>query len=255
MTSNPPEAVADIAGETAGRHLPDDGRSLDAPDTLENAVLAHLEPEGISNIGGWQQRKSARTRIAILEAAMKCLAEKGYGRTTTKTVASMANVSRGAMLHHYPTKKDLIEQVIAYTFFKRMERNFRGIRQLTERERLDEMSGVTLYWKNLNTLEYRASLELCVAARSNEELRKILAPKAAEFEDVLRSELPKVYSAWTGIPAQLKLADDVVTAALDGLLINQVRWRDPDRAEKVRRLLGKIVGLLRTGAIRAEDLR
>ncbi|MFP4003305.1 MAG: TetR/AcrR family transcriptional regulator [Alphaproteobacteria bacterium] len=249
-------AVAGTAGNTAagGGEPADADESAETQETLESAVLARLEPAGVSGGGSWQQRKSARTRIAILEAAIRCLAEKGYANTTTKTVASMAEVSRGAMLHHYPTKKALIEQAIAWTFFKRMERNFREFRSLSEAERRNEMAGVTLYWKNVNTLEYRASLELCMAARCDDELRGILEPKAAEFEEVLLAELPRVFPEWADIPEQLTLANDLVIAALDGLLINQIKWGDTDRAEKVRKLVGRVVLLLSMEKIRAGDL-
>lgn len=75
--------------------------------------LAHFEPEGVAPEGpGWQQRKSAQTRVGILEAAIDRLAKHGYARTTTQMIAETAGVSRGAMLHHYPTKSELIKSII-----------------------------------------------------------------------------------------------------------------------------------------------
>lgn len=55
-----------------------------------------------------QEERSASTRAAIFSAAVACLCELGYFATTTVRVAERAGVSRGAMLHHFPTKRDLI---------------------------------------------------------------------------------------------------------------------------------------------------
>jgi AcrR family transcriptional regulator len=55
-----------------------------------------------------QAERSAGTRARILKAAVTCLYKEGYGATTTVSVAASAKVSRGAMLHHFPSKADLM---------------------------------------------------------------------------------------------------------------------------------------------------
>ena len=55
-----------------------------------------------------QAERSATTRARILKAAVTCLFRQGYGATTTVSVAASAKVSRGAMLHHFPSKADLM---------------------------------------------------------------------------------------------------------------------------------------------------
>ena len=57
----------------------------------------------------WQAQKSAMTRDRILDAAINCFVELGYTNVTTAKVASSAGVSRGAMLHHFPSKTELIQ--------------------------------------------------------------------------------------------------------------------------------------------------
>jgi AcrR family transcriptional regulator len=47
-------------------------------------------------------------RQRLIEAAIACLRRVGYAATTTQLVMEEAGVSRGAMLHHFPTKVDLI---------------------------------------------------------------------------------------------------------------------------------------------------
>lgn len=47
-------------------------------------------------------------RQKLIDAAVECLRRVGYAATTTQLVMEEAGVSRGAMLHHFPTKVDLI---------------------------------------------------------------------------------------------------------------------------------------------------
>ena len=46
-------------------------------------------------------------RARLLEATVELLVDKGYAGTSTTLVSERAGVSRGAQLHHFPTKQDL----------------------------------------------------------------------------------------------------------------------------------------------------
>ena len=119
---------------------------------LPTLELAQLEPDGLDAEGqNWQRRKSIQTRLAILEAAIDCLQLNGFARTTTQLIAQMAGISRGAMLHHYATKQDLIASVIEYTFYRRMENFLGAIGNLSEDERIDRNAGIEIYWQSLLT--------------------------------------------------------------------------------------------------------
>lgn len=63
-----------------------------------------------------QAERSAATREVLLDATIQCLFEHGYARTTTLLVAEMAGVSRGAMLHQFPSKDDLMMFVMEAVF-------------------------------------------------------------------------------------------------------------------------------------------
>src|SRR6187402_1697681 len=55
-----------------------------------------------------QQQRRDETRRALLDAAVESLIEVGFARTTTLEVQRRANVSRGALLHHFPSKAELL---------------------------------------------------------------------------------------------------------------------------------------------------
>ena len=81
---------------------------------------AAVEPADTLANSSWQAQKSASTRTQIIEAAIKCLVELGYGRTTTTVIAQKAGLSRGAMLHHFPSKMDIIRAAVDYLHAKRL---------------------------------------------------------------------------------------------------------------------------------------
>ena len=57
-----------------------------------------------------QQRREA-TRANILAAARECFVREGYENTHTDAILERAGVSRGALYHHFPSKRDVFEAV------------------------------------------------------------------------------------------------------------------------------------------------
>ena len=43
----------------------------------------------------------------ILDAALKVVVNKGYAQTRMDDIVSQSGLSKGALYHHYPSKKDL----------------------------------------------------------------------------------------------------------------------------------------------------
>ena len=131
----------------------------------------------------WQQTKSERTRETILAAAIDCFHDLGYFNTTTENIARKAGVSRGAMLHHFPTRADLIKAAVEYLHDRRLEmftEEESRIQAGAEHTRVEE--SIDAYWRQLNTREFTVFHELNVAARTDAELASVLAP-IMEFHD------------------------------------------------------------------------
>jgi len=55
-----------------------------------------------------QEERTRAMRARLLEATVELLVEKGYAGTSTTLVSERAGVSRGAQLHHFPSKQDLV---------------------------------------------------------------------------------------------------------------------------------------------------
>src|SRR6516225_783087 len=68
-----------------------------------------------------QEERSAETRRRLMDATVACLYERGYAGTTTVEIAARAGVSRGAQLHHFPTKNELVVSALEFVFDLRAE--------------------------------------------------------------------------------------------------------------------------------------
>src|ERR1700684_3852380 len=63
-----------------------------------------------------QAERTEETRTAILKAAANLIRRRGYARFRTAEVAEEAGLSRGAQLHHFPTKDSLVVATLEYVF-------------------------------------------------------------------------------------------------------------------------------------------
>src|SRR6185295_3911219 len=61
-----------------------------------------------------QQDRSRATQQRLLAATIDCLVEHGWAGTTTTVIAERAGVSRGAQLHHYPTRAALVLAAVTH---------------------------------------------------------------------------------------------------------------------------------------------
>ena len=66
-----------------------------------------------------QQQRREETRRALLDATVESLIEVGFARTTTLEVQRRADVSRGALLHHFPSKAELLVAAVDHLAEKR----------------------------------------------------------------------------------------------------------------------------------------
>jgi AcrR family transcriptional regulator len=83
------------------------------PEIVErSAAVLPVKLEGSST----NPERSAATKAKLIAATIEALHRYGYAATTTILVAKNANVSRGAMLHHYPNKVALILACMKETY-------------------------------------------------------------------------------------------------------------------------------------------
>src|SRR5580765_9050 len=76
------------------------------------------------------QARSVATRAALLDAALDCLVADGYASLTTNEIARRAGVSRGAQLHHFPTKAELLTAAVEHLLQRRVREYEIALRSL-----------------------------------------------------------------------------------------------------------------------------
>lgn len=54
-----------------------------------------------------------QTRARIITAAMRCVAEMGYSRSTIREIARTADMTSGSLYHYFPNKSELLDAVAA----------------------------------------------------------------------------------------------------------------------------------------------
>lgn len=127
-----------------------------------------------------QQERTAATRARVLHAAIDQLGEFGYGRTTTVEVAERAGVSRGALVHHFPTRSELVLSALEYLCELRLADLEESMAHLSKAD--DRLSAfVNLMWSTFNGPLFAAQLELWIAARTDPELYGGLLPLERGF--------------------------------------------------------------------------
>jgi AcrR family transcriptional regulator len=123
-----------------------------------------------------QQERSRATQRRLLEATVDCLVEHGWSGTTTTLIAAKAGVSRGAQLHHYPTKAALVLAAVEHLSLRRAEEIRSEAAGLPpgDTDRVIELLAAAFTGPL-----YVAALEVWVAARTDSGLRAALVPLEA----------------------------------------------------------------------------
>lgn len=174
------------------------------------------------------EERSAATRLKLIEAAIHCLRTYGYAATSTTLVSEVAELSRGAMLHQFGTKVDLMLAVAKHAvetqnaFFVEALRKFpRG------RERFVALTELT--WEALSHPGAIAMLEIMMASRSDPELAARFPAVAEELAQSQREGTWQL-AQQAGITdrAAVDAMGQLHRAAMQGLSIHMMFM--PDRS-------------------------
>jgi AcrR family transcriptional regulator len=122
-----------------------------------------------------QEERSRTMRRRLLEACVECLVEHGWSGTSTTLVSQRAGVSRGAQLHHFPTKNDLVVAAVEHLSERRGEELRAAVDRLP-RGRRRTRAVLEMLADHFTGPVFQAALELWVAARTDAQLRAAVAP-------------------------------------------------------------------------------
>jgi AcrR family transcriptional regulator len=181
-----------------------------------------------------QQQRRDETRRVLLDAAVESLVEVGYARTTTLEVQRRANASRGALLHHFPSKTELLVAAVDHLAEMRA-RELKALAtelpQLAKSARTDAV--LELLWQCFSGDFYQVGMELRAAARTDPELRAALIPAERALRDRIVAQARSLLGPELASEKRLDRALDLTLHFFIGAAMTAVLHKDDRRVREL----------------------
>ncbi|MGW7197262.1 TetR/AcrR family transcriptional regulator [Streptomyces chryseus] len=175
-----------------------------------------------------KQDRSRATRQRLLEAAVSCLAERGWAGSTVSVVAERAGVSRGAAQHHFPTREDLFTAAVEYV----AEERSTALRALFPHGATNRAAVVGALVDLYTGPLFRAALHLWVAASNEDQL----GARVTELEARVGRETHRIAVELLGADESVPGVRETVQGLLDmarGLGLANLLTDDAARRDRV----------------------
>jgi AcrR family transcriptional regulator len=166
-------------------------------------------------------------RQRILDATVACLVEQGYGETTTLAVQARAGVSRGALLHYFPTRGQLVVEAVDHLFEAAKAELRAQVRpEVAEEERVPE--AVELLWSSFRGPLFAAALELWLAARTDPDLLVALVPHERRLGHEIKVFCRELFGPRAASHPRFDQVCELLVQAMRGAAVSSVVTTRPD---------------------------
>ena len=182
-----------------------------------------------------QAERRASTRALLLDATVECLVDLSYAGTTTTVIAARAGVSRGAQLHHFPTKAELVITAVGHLFDRR-HREFLDAFARRPAGTDAVAAAIDILWSMVSGPTFHAWLELAVAARTDAQLRARLASVGTRFMETVERTFRDLFPPPRTPNPLFAIAPRFAFALMDGLALHQITTDAPSEG-KVNEIL------------------
>ena len=186
--------------------------------------------------------KSRRTRGRILDVVTQQFAEIGYAGATNARIAEAANLTRGAMLYHFPDRESLLEAAV---------RHIQAQRQRLLQQAVDTAPGgadrtdhaIDTYWRLLHEPAFIAFAELERAARTDPMVQVRVAEAQAAFD---RAEVGDHLFDLVqgGSSPRLQAGRDLARFMLEGLAQAKLAYDDEARTANLLAVVKRAARML-----------
>ena len=173
-----------------------------------------------------QAERSRATRERLVTVTLDLLYERGLRETSTVDIAGRAGVSRGAMLHHFPTKEDLLKEALRLLLNREIEA-IRAMAAAIDAGDMDLDGFLDALWEKFSGPLFMITLEYVTTARTNPAILEALQPIAKDFNDSL-DEIWERFFVHSGIsPEERRHALTATLCLLRGMGTQSVWRHDP----------------------------
>lgn len=215
--------------------------------TVSRGCLGNVPTMARESVTGMTQaERRATTQRRLLDAAIDTIYDLGYANASTTEIARRAGVSRGAQLHHFPTKAELVVAALAHS----MERRLAEYAELVERippgrERV--ATSIDLLWASFQTKDCAVWIEVAVAARSDREIRPGVEEASERHRRSVEQLFARLFPPAAGAESSpfYLAAPKFLVAVLDGLVLHRMMAYDDaagraDEMVRVTKLLADL---------------
>jgi AcrR family transcriptional regulator len=169
--------------------------------------------------------RSAATRARLLDATLDCLVELGWAGTSTTEVVRRAGVSRGAQVHHFATKEDLVLATVEHLMARRLDEYRQVFRNLPEDQRTAD-AAFDLLRAACSGPTWVIWLELAVASRTNPALRERFVEVGRRFWDAAVEIQRDLFPYTAGDEAFARLVVQFAFCFVDGMSLARLVGAD-----------------------------
>jgi AcrR family transcriptional regulator len=194
-----------------------------------------------------QASKSTRTRNAILDATLECLAELSYPEVTISAVSCRSGVSKGGIQYHYPSRQELLSEAVGHLFERRLAAFQNDLSELPSDNAIADHI-IDSHWKHLKEPEFQIYQQLIVASRSNPSFRELLVRKYRAFMSEWR-ELSLQSFGWDTADVEVARLGNIAQFLMDGMAYG--RFADQLSDKEVVPMLNYAKDLIREGLRRS----
>jgi AcrR family transcriptional regulator len=216
-----------VASPAPGRNPPTAPRAA-SPTALPIDQSAQRRPRRT------QAERRATTRSALLDAALQCLIDEGYGGLTTRNVAERAGVSQGTQMHYFPTRVEFLAEAVRH-LARKLDAELREqdrLRARSERRRLEEM--LDHIWEIHTRPVFQATIELWVAARTDHEIRGAMDAVARDLTRLIAQGSQELFPELMAKP-RAREVQELALAAMRGLSLLRFTGDEADVERRWRR--------------------
>ncbi|MDD3446219.1 MAG: TetR/AcrR family transcriptional regulator [Zavarzinia sp.] len=220
-----------------------------SPATPRPRGRPRIHPEAEKRVTRTQAERSEDMRRRIIDAAAKVMGAHGYAGFRTAEVSRVAGVSRGAQLHHFPTKDQLVVATLRHVYGQALERSrVRAGKIDLKSDIIDQLIDDARDF--FFSRHFLVSIDIVVSAATDPGVRD-------EVLEIARTARLPVEQAWSKALVENGIPEKIIPGLLS-IVMGVVRgqalrklWDDDSRKDKVQ--FAMLRDMVRTYVAAQED--
>jgi TetR/AcrR family fatty acid metabolism transcriptional regulator len=171
----------------------------------------------------------AEKRLALLKAAFREVAEKGFSEVTLDDIAGRAGVSKGVTLYYFDSKEDLFRQLFGWLIDSIHARMREAVGRVEDPiAKVRALVAIIFPSPGKNRAFFRAYLDFCGLAARRESFREIGERFYAGCLEIDRGIVDEGMRRGLFVVRDATESARTMRALFDGLMMRWLNERDPE---------------------------